>query len=87
MIAYDEEAAAGAIIARPPGADEVRTACDRPGRKAASTAPRGVARTCSRAAAGRPASDAATTLPSGVDLAPRPTAWAATWGCPYDGTP
>jgi hypothetical protein len=67
MIADDEEAAAGAMTARPPGADAVRTAYDRPGRKAASTAPRGMARTCSRAAAGRLASDAATNLPTGVD--------------------
>jgi len=65
MIAADEEAAA--VTARPLGADEVRTAYDRLGRKAASTAPRGMARTFSRAAAGRLAFDAATTLPSGVD--------------------
>ena len=76
MIADDEEAAAGTVTARPPGADEVRTAYDRPGRKAASTAPRGMPRTCSYAAAGRPASDAATTLPTGVDGAARPTSWA-----------
>ena len=73
MIADDEEAAAGVITARPPGADEVRTAYDRLGRKAASTDPRGVARTCPHAVAGRPSSDAATTLPSGVDLAAHPT--------------
>ena len=58
---------AGAITARPLGADEVRTAYERLGRKAASTAPRGTARTCPHAAAGRAASDAATTLPTGVD--------------------
>jgi len=40
MIAADEEAAA--VTARPLGADEVRTAYDRLGRKAASTAPRGI---------------------------------------------
>ena len=84
MIADDEEAAAGTITARPPGADEARTAYDRLGRKAASTAPRGMARTFSRAAAGRPASDAATTLPSGVDGAARPTSWAPP-ACPRDG--
>ena len=76
MIADDEEAAAGTITARPPGADEARTAYDRLGRKAASTAPRGMARTRPRAAAGRPASDAATILPSGVDGAARPASWA-----------
>jgi hypothetical protein len=53
MIADDEAAAAGTMAARPPGADEVRTACDRPGRRAASTAPRGMARARPRAAAGR----------------------------------
>jgi len=73
MIADDEEAAAGTITARPPGADEDRTAYDRPGRMAASTDPRGVVRTCPRAAAGRPSSDAVTTLPTGVDGAARPT--------------
>ena len=52
MIAADEDAA-GTIAARPLGADEVRTAHDRLGRKAASTDPRAMARTCSRAAAGR----------------------------------
>ena len=76
MIADDEEAAAGTVTARPLGAGEVRTAYDRLGRKAASTAPRGMARTCSRAAAGRLASDAATTLPSGVDGTVRRMAWA-----------
>ena len=53
MIADGEEAAARTMAARPPGADEVRTACDRLGRKAASTAPRGMARPRPRAAAGR----------------------------------
>jgi len=58
MIADDEEAAAGTITARPLGADEVRTAYDRLGRKAASADPRGMARTCSYDTAGRLASDA-----------------------------
>ena len=76
MIANDEEAATGTMTARPPGADEVRTAYDRLGRKAASTAPRGMARTFSYDTAGRMSSDAATTLPSGVDGTVRRMAWA-----------
>ena len=74
MIA-DDEATAGTMTARSLGADEVRTAYDRPGRKAASTDPRGMARTRPRAAAGRPASDAATALPTGVDGTVRRMAW------------
>ena len=56
--------AAGAVNTRPPDAGEVRTAHARPGRKAVSPDPRGMARTRSPAPAGRPSSDAATALPA-----------------------